>query len=97
MLDTVAGAVPMHAGNFTRAFRQLPAVTALGLRNNPASTPHIAESFARFLVGYLDSELQVPFRLPACVAFVAFLSSLAAILRERRRHDLMWCVCVCVA
>eukprot|EP00698_Gefionella_okellyi_P023259 TRINITY_DN7885_c0_g1_i2.p1 TRINITY_DN7885_c0_g1~~TRINITY_DN7885_c0_g1_i2.p1 ORF type:complete len:955 (+),score=130.09 TRINITY_DN7885_c0_g1_i2:45-2909(+) len=56
MLDC-PGAV-VHTGNFVRAFRQLPATAALGLRDNPLPTPAVCEAFARFVLTHVDQDTQ---------------------------------------
>jgi hypothetical protein len=63
MLDTCGGA-PVHAGNFMRAFRQLPAVLALRLRDNPGATPAELESFVRFVLQQVNGEIHVRSRGP---------------------------------
>jgi len=55
MFDVAHGAA-VHTGNFVRAFRQLPAAAALGLRENPNPTPDILEGFTRFVLTHIDSE-----------------------------------------
>lgn len=58
MLDASRGA-PVHASNFVRAFRQLPAVAALKLRDRPGASPAEMEAFVRFVLQQIDGEVMV--------------------------------------